>query len=86
MVRLSTGQAFWGVIPWQRMSPFLPRSKLYFETSVAVLDPDPYHFQDPTGRENLTKNTFCVGSVGTTDKENQVMMYKKYSFRYRLKR
>jgi hypothetical protein len=30
-----------------------------------------------TGRENLTKNTFCVGSVGLTDKENRVKMYKK---------
>jgi hypothetical protein len=27
-----------------------------------------------TGRENLTKNTFCVGP---TDKENQVKMYKE---------
>ncbi len=27
-----------------------------------------------TGRENLTKNTFCVGPVGPTDKENQVKM------------
>jgi hypothetical protein len=25
-----------------------------------------------TGRENLTKNTFCVDPVGPTDKENQV--------------
>jgi hypothetical protein len=31
-----------------------------------------------TGRENLTKNTFCVGPVGRTDRENQVKMYKKY--------
>jgi hypothetical protein len=29
-----------------------------------------------TERENLTKNTFCVGPVGLTDKENQVKMYK----------
>jgi hypothetical protein len=29
-----------------------------------------------TGRENLTKNTFRVGPVGPTDKENQVKMYK----------
>jgi hypothetical protein len=35
-----------------------------------------------TGRENLTKNTFCVGPVGTTDKENQAKIYKKYLFRY----
>jgi hypothetical protein len=35
-----------------------------------------------TGRENLTKNTFCVGPVGPTDKENQVKMYKKYCFWY----
>ncbi len=36
-----------------------------------------------TGRENLTKHTFCVGPVRPTDKENQVeMMYKKYCFRY----
>ncbi len=35
-----------------------------------------------TGRENLTKNTFCVGPVGPTDKENQVKMYKKYCFMY----
>jgi hypothetical protein len=34
------------------------------------------------GRENLTKNTFCVGPVRPTDKENQVKMYKKYCFRY----
>jgi hypothetical protein len=25
-----------------------------------------------TGRDNLTKNTFCVGLVGPTDKENTV--------------
>jgi hypothetical protein len=31
-----------------------------------------------TGRENVTKNTFCVGPVGPSDKENQVKMYKKY--------
>ncbi len=30
-----------------------------------------------TGRENLPKNTFCVGPVGPNDKENQVKMYKK---------
>jgi hypothetical protein len=29
-----------------------------------------------TGRENLTKNTFCVGPVGPTDKENQVRCIK----------
>jgi hypothetical protein len=29
-----------------------------------------------TGRENLTKNTFCVGPVGHTDKENQVKINK----------
>jgi hypothetical protein len=32
--------------------------------------------------ENLAKNTFCVGPVGPTDKENQVKMYKTYCFRY----
>jgi hypothetical protein len=30
-----------------------------------------------TGRENLIKNTFCVGPVGPNDRENQVKMYKK---------
>jgi hypothetical protein len=35
-----------------------------------------------TGRENLTKKTFCAGPSGPTDKENQLKMYKKYSFRY----
>jgi hypothetical protein len=35
-----------------------------------------------TGRENLTKNTFCVGPVGPNDKENQVKIYKKYCLRY----
>jgi hypothetical protein len=35
-----------------------------------------------TRRENWTKNTFCVGPVGPTDKENEVKMYKKYCFRY----
>jgi hypothetical protein len=36
-----------------------------------------------TGREKLTKNTFCVDPVGPTDKENQVKMYKsRYCFRY----
>jgi hypothetical protein len=35
-----------------------------------------------TGRENLTKNTFCVGPVGPNEKENQVKMYKKYCLRY----
>ncbi len=34
------------------------------------------------GRENWTKNTFCVGPVEPTDKENEVKMYKKYCFRY----
>jgi hypothetical protein len=34
-----------------------------------------------TGRENLTKNTFCVGPVGPTDKENQVKMCEKYRLR-----
>jgi hypothetical protein len=34
-----------------------------------------------TGRENLTKNTFCVCPVGPTGKENEVKMYKKYFFR-----
>jgi hypothetical protein len=33
-----------------------------------------------TGRENGTKNTFCVGPVGPTDKEKEVKMYKKYFF------
>ncbi len=28
------------------------------------------------GRENLTKNTFCVGPVGPTEKENQVKVFK----------
>jgi hypothetical protein len=32
--------------------------------------------------ENLTKNTFCMGPVRPTDKENQVKVYKKYCFRY----
>jgi hypothetical protein len=31
-----------------------------------------------TKKENLTKNTFCVGPVGSNDKENQVKIYKKY--------
>jgi hypothetical protein len=31
-----------------------------------------------TGKGILTKNTFCVGPVGPTDKENQGKMYKKY--------
>ncbi len=31
-----------------------------------------------TGTENLTQNTFCVGPVGPTDKENHLKMYKKY--------
>jgi hypothetical protein len=35
-----------------------------------------------TGRKNLTKNTFCVGPVGPTDKENRAKIYKKYCFRY----
>ncbi len=35
-----------------------------------------------TGRENWTKNTFCVGPVGPNDKENEVKMYKKYCFKY----
>jgi hypothetical protein len=35
-----------------------------------------------TGRENLTKNTFCVGPVGPTDEENQVKIYEKNCFRY----
>jgi hypothetical protein len=35
-----------------------------------------------TGRENLTKITFCMGPVGPTEKENQVEMYKKYRFTY----
>ncbi len=30
-----------------------------------------------TGRENLTKNTFCVGPFEPTDKENQEKMYKR---------
>jgi hypothetical protein len=30
------------------------------------------------GRDNLTKNSFCVGPVGPTDKKNQVKVYKKY--------
>jgi hypothetical protein len=30
-----------------------------------------------TGRENLKKNTFCVGPVGPTAKENQEKMNKK---------
>jgi hypothetical protein len=34
------------------------------------------------GRKNLTKNTFCVGPVGPTDKENQVKVCKKYCLRY----
>jgi hypothetical protein len=34
------------------------------------------------GRENLTKNTFCVGSIGPTSKENQVKVCKTYCFRY----
>ncbi len=34
------------------------------------------------GRENSTENTFCVGPVGPTEKENQVKMYKKYCSRY----
>ncbi len=34
------------------------------------------------GRENLTKYAFWLGSVGPTDKENQVKMYKKHQFRY----
>jgi hypothetical protein len=33
-----------------------------------------------TGRENLTKNTFCVGPVGPSGKENQVKMYKSTIF------
>jgi hypothetical protein len=56
---------------------------------------DPYHFSGSgsvcypngttklTGRENLTKNTFSVGPVGPSDKENQVKMFKKYSFTLR---
>ncbi len=35
-----------------------------------------------TGRENLTKNTFCVGPVGPTDKENQLKVFKSTFFRY----
>jgi hypothetical protein len=31
-----------------------------------------------TGKENLTKNTFCVDPVGPNDKENQVKIYNKY--------
>jgi hypothetical protein len=34
------------------------------------------------GRENLTKNTFCVDPVGPTYKESQVKVCKKYCFRY----
>jgi hypothetical protein len=34
-------------------------------------------FNKLTGRENLAKKILCVGSVGPTDKENQVKMYKK---------
>jgi hypothetical protein len=30
-----------------------------------------------TGRENITKYAFWLGSVGPTDKENHVKMYKK---------
>jgi hypothetical protein len=30
-----------------------------------------------TGKFILTQNTFCVGPVGPTDKENQFMMYEK---------
>jgi hypothetical protein len=64
----------------------------WLEASVA--DPDPCNYSvsgsvsysngktKSTRRENLTKNTFCVGPVGPTDKENQVQMYKKYWFRY----
>jgi hypothetical protein len=32
-----------------------------------------------TGRENFTKNAFCLGPERPTDNENQVKMYKKYS-------
>jgi hypothetical protein len=32
------------------------------------------------GRENLTKNTFCVVPIGLTVKENQVKMFIKYCF------
>jgi hypothetical protein len=51
-------------------------------------DPDPFpgsglmSTTKLTGRENLTTNTFCVGPVGPTDKENQVKMHKKYRSRY----
>jgi hypothetical protein len=38
-----------------------------------------------TGRENLTKNTFCVGPVGYTDKENQVKINKSTVLQYRPK-
>jgi hypothetical protein len=31
-----------------------------------------------TGRENLTKDAFWLGSGGHIDKENQVKIYKKY--------
>jgi hypothetical protein len=33
-----------------------------------------------TGRENLTKNTFCVGPVGPTNEENQVNQVKSTVF------
>jgi hypothetical protein len=34
------------------------------------------------GKENLIKYAFWLGPGGLTDKENQVVMYRKYCFRY----
>jgi hypothetical protein len=65
----------------------------YIRICVIFQDPDPFpgclgsgsvSFSNGktklTGRENLSKQTFCVGPVGPNDKENQVKMYKKYCF------
>jgi hypothetical protein len=57
------------------------------QTELCVADPDQFlgvlmSTTNLTGRENFTKYAFWLGPVGPTDKENQVMMYKKYSFGY----
>jgi hypothetical protein len=71
----------------------LPVEVLRFRNTVQ--DPDPFprclgsgsgfisysnEHNKITWKENLTKNTFCVGPVGLTDKENQVKLCKKVPF------
>ncbi len=72
----------------------VPQSQFITRVDSSVADADLYHFSGSGSiscsselnkinwKGKLTKNTFWLGPVGPTDKENQVNLYKKYRFRY----